>query len=218
MFKALGDNTRYAIYLELARAPAPQSTSEVAERLDLHANTVRPHLERMRELGLLEVRPRTTGGVGRPQHLYSLAPDAPSLGLEPPVYPAIAGMLLALASEAGLSAEDAVDVGRDHGRTLDPRMGESTVAATRTMLGDWGFDPETVITQEESWVWFGHCPFAELAEANPELVCSLHQGLIEGLLEHRGDDPPVDFHDRSAREPCCVMLAHPPELPATAGV
>lgn len=218
MFKALGDNTRYAIYLELARAPAPQSTSEVAGLLGLHANTVRPHLERMRELGLLEVRPRTTGGVGRPQHLYSLAADAPSLGLEPPVYPAIAGMLLALAAEAGLSGEDAADVGRDHGRTLDPLMEENAVDATQAMLGDWGFDPEVVVAQEESWLWFGHCPFAELAEANPELVCSLHRGLIEGLLDRRGDDPPVEFHDRSAREPCCVVLACPPDLPATAGV
>ena len=52
VLKALGDNTRYAIYLELARSAAPRSTAEVAETLGLHANTVRPHLERMREVGL----------------------------------------------------------------------------------------------------------------------------------------------------------------------
>ena len=205
MFKALGDNTRNAIYLELARAASPRSTVEVAELLDLHPNTVRPHLERMRELGLLEVRPRTSGGVGRPQHLYSLAADAPSLGLEPPVYPAIAGMLLALASEAGLSGADAAEVGRDHGRTLAGTHPGDALEATMSLMGAWGFDPEPV-GAEPSWVWFGHCPFSELAEANPELVCSLHRGLIEGLLEARGDAPPVDFHDRTAREPCCVVI------------
>ena len=216
MFKALGDNTRYGIYLELARAPSPRSTVEVAELLDLHPNTVRPHLERMRELGLLEVRARTSGGVGRPQHLYSLASDAPSLGLEPPVYPAIAGMLLALASEAGLSGEDAAEVGRDHGRTLAGSHPGDALQATLSLMVEWGFDPEPV-DAEQSWVWFGHCPFSELAEANPELVCSLHRGLIEGLLDARGDEPPVDFHDRTARQPCCVVLdteRHPE--PATA--
>lgn len=215
MFKALGDNTRYAIYLELARSPSPRSTSDVAKLLDLHSNTVRPHLERMRELGLLQVRSRTSGGVGRPQHLYSLATDAPSLGLEPPVYPAIAGMLLALASEANLSGEDAAEVGREHGRTLASGHSGDALEATLSLLGAWGFDPETIEADNERWVWFGHCPFAELAEANPELVCSLHRGLIEGLLEARGDDAPTDFHDRSARQPCCVVLDGPQPEPVS---
>ncbi len=94
ILKALGENTRYAIYLELARSPRPLATAEIAATLDLHANTVRPHLERMREVGLLDQRIDNNGGVGRPQHLYSLAPDAPSLGLEPPAMPALARMLL----------------------------------------------------------------------------------------------------------------------------
>jgi response regulator of citrate/malate metabolism len=72
VLKALGDNTRYAIYLELARSPLPLATSEIAELLDLHVNTVRPHLERMRDVGLLEVDAETRGTVGRPQHRYSL--------------------------------------------------------------------------------------------------------------------------------------------------
>ena len=83
VFKALGDNTRYAIYLELARSSVPLSTGEIADTLDLHPNTVRPHLERMRDVGLLEVETDNRGAVGRPQHRYSLAVDAPSLGLEP---------------------------------------------------------------------------------------------------------------------------------------
>ena len=69
ILKALGDNTRYAIYLEVARSAVPLSTAEIAETLDLHPNTVRPHLERMREVGLLEVETEERSGVGRPQHL-----------------------------------------------------------------------------------------------------------------------------------------------------
>src|SRR6266851_2218536 len=98
VFKALGDNTRYAIYLELARSTGPLSTGDIAEVLDLHPNTVRPHLERMREVGLLEVDHDNRGTVGRPQHRYRLAADAPSLGLEPPAYPLLAGLLASVAS------------------------------------------------------------------------------------------------------------------------
>src|SRR3981081_1213943 len=93
VFKALGDNTRYAIYLELARSPVPLSTADIATSLDLHANTVRPHLERMRDIGLLEVGADSRGTVGRPQHRYSLAADAPSLGLEPSLFRMLALLL-----------------------------------------------------------------------------------------------------------------------------
>ena len=92
ILKALGENTRYAIYLELARSSRPLATAEIATTLDLHANTVRPHLERMREVGLLDQRIDNNGGVGRPQHLYSLAPDAPP---RPQTETAIDGFYLA---------------------------------------------------------------------------------------------------------------------------
>ena len=116
LLKALGDNTRYAIYLELARSPAPRSTAEVAESLDLHPNTVRPHLERMRDVGLLAVETDGRGGVGRPQHLYSVAADAPSLGLEPPPMPLLARMLAGLAASVGAAGEEAAEIGREQGR------------------------------------------------------------------------------------------------------
>ena len=59
ILKALGDNTRYAIYLELARAASPRSTQEVADVLGLHPNTVRPHLERMRKVGFVAIKDRS---------------------------------------------------------------------------------------------------------------------------------------------------------------
>ena len=101
VFKALGDDTRFAIYQELGRSPAPLSASELAERLSLHPNTVRPHLDRMREAGLVEVEPIHRGTVGRPQLRYSLAPGAPGLGFDPPAHTLLAGLLAALAEQLG---------------------------------------------------------------------------------------------------------------------
>ena len=209
ILKALGDNTRYAIYLELARSPAPRSTADIAATLDLHVNTVRPHLERMREVGLLEVRTESRSGVGRPQHLYALAADAPSLGLEPSPYPTIARMLLGLASTADVDAESAVAAGREQGE-LDARpwdAGSPAVEALLTELDGMGFDPEVAIDGEVATIAFAHCPFAELAEANPSVVCSLHQGMVEGFLSGIGAPCPVAFHSLVDRTPCRVELS-----------
>ena len=49
MLKALGDETRYAMYRELATSTRPLSAQDLADRLGLHANTVRLHLDRLRD-------------------------------------------------------------------------------------------------------------------------------------------------------------------------
>jgi len=209
LLKALGDNTRYAIYLELARAPMPLATAEIADSLALHPNTVRPHLERMRDVGLLEVTTDAQGAVGRPQHRYSLAPDAPSLGFEPPAFPVLARMLLRLAATAALPAADAVDAGRDQGATAagnPDRIGTCAEALTAE-LAALGFAPAEVTDDDGTTIAFTRCPFRELAEANPELVCGLHRGLVEGFVDARGDGAVVAFHDLADRTPCQVEIA-----------
>lgn len=209
LLKALGDNTRYAIYLELARAPKPLATAEIADTLELHPNTVRPHLERMRDVGLLEVTTDAQGSVGRPQHLYALAPDAPSLGFEPPAFPVLAQMLLRLAATADIPAADAIEAGREHGASdadRPDRVGSCAQALTAE-LEALGFDPESVTQDDHLTVAFTRCPFRELAEANPDLVCSLHRGLVEGFVDARGDGVVVEFHDLADRSPCQVEIA-----------
>jgi len=208
VLKALGDNTRYAIYLELARSPAPRSTADIADVLDLHVNTVRPHLDRMREVGLLDLRVGSSGGVGRPQHLYSLAVDAPSLGLEPPAFPRLAEMLLRMASSAGIEGHDAAEAGREQGR-LDADAfapGTPCLEALMAQLAEMGFDPEVEGDAAGVTVGFTHCPFRELAEANPDLVCGLHRGMVEGLVDRLGDDEVAEFHSLVHRSPCQVEL------------
>jgi predicted ArsR family transcriptional regulator len=214
VLKALGDNTRYAIYLELARSPRPLATAEVAEALDLHPNTVRPHLERMRDVGLLAVEADARGAVGRPQHRYSLAPDAPSLGLEPATFPLLAGMLLQLAEAAGLGTDEAADAGREQGQADAARAGapdEATcLEALVARLDALGFDPAVAEDDGRATVGFTHCPFQVFAEANPELVCGLHRGLVEGFVDAHGGGRVTAFHSLLDRTPCQVDLVTAP--------
>ena len=209
ILKALGDNTRYAIYLELARAPAPLATADIARSLDLHPNTVRPHLERMRELGLLEQRVEGRGGVGRPQHLYSLAPDAPSLGLEPPAFPRLARMLLRVVDASAVAGDDAVEAGREQGHIDAGRWPRAMrcAEALRAELATLGFDPEPVVDDDHITVGFMHCPFRDLAEAHPAMVCGLHRGMVEGFVDERGGARVAAFRSLVDREhPCQVDL------------
>ena len=70
VYKALGDQTRYELFSILLESPVALSTAELADRLSLHPNTVRPHLERMRQVGLVELEVSGSGSVGRPRHRY----------------------------------------------------------------------------------------------------------------------------------------------------
>jgi len=216
VLRVLGDNTRYAIYLELARSPRPQVTAEIAETLGLHPNTVRPHLDRMREVGLLDVTTDARGEVGRPQHRYSLAPDAPSLGLEPPTMPMLARMVLSMARRLGASEADAVAVGGSEGasRAMRYAAAPSALEALVADLDRLGFDP--VVTGEDvgaaddepvtAVVAFANCPFADLARDHPDLVCALHHGLVAGFVAQMGDAEVTEFCPLASRTPCRVAV------------
>ena len=223
VLKALGDNTRYAIYLELVRSPRPLATGDVAESLGLHANTVRPHLERMRDAGLLAVEVGGRGDVGRPQHRYSVAADAPSLGLEPPSMPVLARMVLTMARRLGASAEDAAAVGYDEGRTRARPYASapSTLEALVSDLDRLGFDPVVseamattgtnpangVVDDGAAIVAFANCPFTDLAQVDPELICGLHRGLVAGFVAQMGDAEAREFCTVTSRTPCQVTVA-----------
>lgn len=69
--KALADDTRYRLYRSLRRTGRPVSVQELATRLSLHPNTLRPHLRRLVDAGLVVREASRADGVGRPQARYS---------------------------------------------------------------------------------------------------------------------------------------------------
>ncbi len=231
VLKALGDETRHALYREISASTAPRSAADLAESLALHPNTVRLHLERLRDAGLIEVEVAHRGTVGRPQHRYSLAPGAPGLGFDPPAHVLLSGLLAALAETSGAKGAGARATGRAWGRAAAERSLERTPdqsclslvaaeldrlgfepAADDTGTGDRGTDdrgtgdsgPQDASTRIE----FLHCPFRELAEAYPDLVCNLHRGIVEGVAESRRGTVEA-FSTLYEPDPCHVVVALP---------
>lgn len=87
----------------------------------------------------------------------------------------------------------AVDAGRSWGvnRTVQDRLDTSAAAAEPAaavavmvqVLERMGFAPESSAQGRRTTLLHRHCPFLEVAEAHQEIVCSVHLGLIRGVLE-----------------------------------
>jgi len=206
--KALGDETRFSMYRELATSTRGRSAQELADSLGLHPNTVRLHLDRLREAGLVEVEPVHRGTVGRPTHVYSLAPGAPGLGFDPPSHVLLSGLLAALAERVGADGDEALQIGRAWGVEAGRRArSRSCVKALVAEMARLGFEPATETRGDVADVAFMHCPFRELAEAYPELVCNLHRGISEGIVDEVGGGSVDEFATLYDRDPCRAAVS-----------
>jgi predicted ArsR family transcriptional regulator len=174
--------------LEHLRGRATAATAtEIGERLGLHPNTVRLHLEQLTEAGLVTRAAQPPTGPGRPRWLYSARPAAPAPEAES--YRTLAGLLAGqLEAVSDRPAEDATAAGRAWGRTLiDPQEPADPAAATDQLvrlMDRLGFAP----AQPEPGrpVELHRCPFGEVAERHTGVVCGVHLGLMQGALEALG--------------------------------
>jgi hypothetical protein len=73
-------------------------------------------------------------------------------------------------------------------------------------LAELGFDPTTDCADASTTVSFTRCPYRELAEAHPEVVCCLHRGIVEGIVERMGGASVANFATLADQHPCRVEL------------
>ncbi|RAG83372.1 ArsR family transcriptional regulator [Streptacidiphilus pinicola] len=177
--------------LDLLRAVAePLGAAEVAERLGVHANTARFHLDALVSQGVVERGSEDRSGPGRPRTVYSPRQGMDRGGVRS--YRLLAQILLSQLASSGPDAGEAVrQAGQDWGRYLvEPppphRVATAEEAAARliALLGDLGFDPDPGAPGPTvpGVIRLRHCPFLELAEEYGPLVCQSHLGLMQGAL------------------------------------
>ena len=179
--------------LELLRASgSPRDAPELAAETGLHVTTVRFHLDVLRRAGLVDSRSQPRATRGRPRTVYT----AVSHG-EPSGYPALTRLLAAhladtpearaaRAEQAGLAWAEELTAEADRPLQVDAQEAARTVTS---MFAELGFDPELAGDETDRQIRLRGCPFRDAARANPEVVCSVHLGLLRGTLTRLGAPP-----------------------------
>jgi predicted ArsR family transcriptional regulator len=213
--RALADPHRAHIVEELRAAPDGLDVRALARRLALHENTVRWHLGILADAGLVESRPAANGKPGRPRMLYAVRPGAQETAGrdEHRLLATILTGAVAALSDGERRAEEA---GRAWGRylvrrpsPLDRVTDEQAVDELTRLLNEEGFAADA----HEREIRMRRCPFQELAETNPGVVCSVHHGLLSGALEELDSGLEVDGLDVFVRPDLCVARLRERQLP-----
>ncbi|MDN2496180.1 transcriptional regulator [Nocardia nova] len=192
------------------------SIVDIATQLRLHPNTVRFHLEALVEAGQAErVEPPRTG-PGRPPQMFRAHTGMDPAG--PRNYRLLADILTAQVAADPDPAGRAVHAGRAWGRRIAADMGASAPSTEQALselvqvLDEVGFDPEPDTDGDRTRIRLRHCPFLDLATTRAKVVCPIHLGLMQGVLDGRGAPVAVDRLDPFVTPELC--LAH---LSATGG-
>ena len=176
----LAQPTRARLFSLLADLRRPAGTDDLAERVGLHPNGVRVHLERMREAGLVR-RDRERGGRGRPRDVWSISPEALPAGDPPTAYADLSRWLARAISASG----DVEAAGREIGRELAPIDAPPPAEARlRGALVAMGFRPSRTSEAAGALTYrLRTCPYRAAARQDPHVVCALHRGMTRGLLD-----------------------------------
>jgi predicted ArsR family transcriptional regulator len=196
--RALGSASRVAILRLVRDADAGMTANEVAGHTGQHFSTVRAHLDRLAEAGLL-IKARASGGTpGRPAWRYRAAALEPA----PAPYRALAAALLEHLATTGGGTPAAVKAGEAWGRHLagagPAAAAPDPISTVLTVLDGLGFAPNRQPTATQAphatasgtdtgaEVHLNTCPFLELVGQHPDVMCGLHAGVIRGALHAAG--------------------------------
>ena len=182
-----------AVLEVLERLEAPATVTDVAESTGQHPNTVREHLDALVAAQLATREARAATGRGRPAWLYAVVP-APAAGA-----PEYAGLATALAMQLAATSTDprreAATAGEAWGRRLargrlpEHRGAKGARRAVVSLLAHLGFEPTT--DDRATTTRLTTCPLLQAAVDQPDVVCSVHVGIVRGALDTWGahDEP-----------------------------
>lgn len=187
------------------------STADLVRATGLHENTVRGHLERLREDGYIRRFRDEAAGRGRPAWRWR--------AVEPAGLSAYAGLAATLASALGQAASSPSAAARSAGVTWGARLvadrsaahegGRSPVAAARALVVDvmreQGFGPEV----DSASVRLHSCPLLAAAADNTAIVCAAHEGMVEGIARANGADLESSLTPFAADGACVLRLSVP---------
>lgn len=211
------------VFEVLRAAPSPLSIVEVAERVGVHPNTARFHLDTLVGAGRAERVEGPRVRTGRPPLRFRVLPVMDPAG--PENYRLLAEALLAVMAEDPGPTERARRAGRQWGasrgersRLRRPTGREAATGHLIDALDQLGFAPERTHGRVRH-LRLRHCPFLDLVGAYGPQVCALHLGVIQGLLEAAGASVTAVRLDPFVEPDLCVVhlggpaTSGPPDRP-----
>jgi predicted ArsR family transcriptional regulator len=201
--RALGDPTRYRLFRYIADAAQPVGVAELTSQVRLHHNAVRQHLAVLRDAGLVAEETEGRSRPGRPRLLYRPHPEVAGRWEPPGGYAWLAGVL----ATAVRRQQDVRQAGRQEGshRAAQLTGPGSPADLLEEEMARRGFRPSRTSRGLQVSLTLGRCPFAEVAAADPEIICQLHLGLAEGLAEGLGGLAVDELIAKDARRAGCRL-------------
>lgn len=194
--------TRADVLQHLRTVAGAVPVSQVSGAVGLHPNSTRFHLDALTRAGLVVREVERRSRPGRPRVLYRAVPDE-----QAHAYQHLASVMVRhFAGSVHGRAQRALSAGEEWGAELrtaglgDPL--ERVVGAMQAL----GYQPR-LATGADTRLELGRCPYLELADEDPQVVCNLHLGLVRGLL---GPDAPwtvTGIHPWATPTTCLVHLA-----------
>lgn len=195
---ALASGTRRLILDTLMASPVPLDAQSLAVELGLHVTTARFHLDQLERVSLVRRQTSVNQRRGRPSVLYTPAGEPRDDATRSAFIDVLVDALgdrpdgPAASADAGRRWADSIDLpGRDR-------------RAVTELLERLGFDPEP----DQDTIRLRSCPFRDPARAHPEIVCSVHRGLLERFVQNSdgSSDHDIQLIPFVGPELCLVTL------------
>lgn len=179
----------------LRSAKSPIRVRDLVDQLDLHENTIREHLEGLVKSAHAERVQLISSGRGRPSYGYRAREDfAAQIEPEARDYAPLALVLARqLAAIGGDSRRVAISAGEEWARHFfnsPQELSESKIAIRKRIfdvLKSLGYSPKS--DAKLNSIRLRTCPLLSAARLEPEIVCSVHLGLVRGFVSQAGGDP-----------------------------
>ncbi|WP_018831228.1 helix-turn-helix transcriptional regulator [Salinispora tropica] len=184
MYIWLVTSRRTTLRQALHRATGAMTAQQVADDVGWPVETTRLHLEELVGAQLAERVPGAPRGRGRPPMTYRATVGMDTAG--PTQYRLLAGLLARTLREQPNGRALARDAGRAWAseqptEAIDGAPLSRAATALTSRFEAHEFAPTSTVTGDRADIMLWHCPFLDLIADHGDVICSLHDGMVDGI-------------------------------------
>ena len=206
--RALGDPTRHSVFRYVVDAGRPVHVAELVEHFGFNHNSIRQHLAKLVDAGLVREQASPAKGRGRPRLAFTVAPATHERWGAVGPYEQLSMWL----AEIVRTGDSPVEVGRRVGAQVgddEPRSDDADpIGEFVDRMAGLGFEPSVSRRGGGYDVTLHACPFSSTAVADPAIVCGLHLGLAQGVASRITGLVIDELEAKDPRRAHCHLRCH----------